>query len=356
MQSEWRSELGIAGAFIKKRTFTSGVAIHDRYPILALVDADQNLRVIHRFSGRTLWREPFGAVGIGVPFMIDDLLYLPTDDGRLSAYNLKTRKVVWRRQFSGLIDSPITHHENKLYFTDGGSHLYAIDAREGKILWQHTHRSREDQSTPTSYQSVAHQFSLHGSMSPYIHQDKVFVGYSDGMIRALDAQSGQELWVRDLARQVSSFQDVDADFAVIGNTLYAASAASGLYALSLDQGEVRWFHPLAGIISLTAYQDSLILGLQYGEVGRFDPQDRAFMWRISVDADGVPQRVLKFPHGLAFTLTRGGLYVLNANTGELRDQFSSGSGLQSALALSTDGWLYTTSLSGFLYAFSPRGQ
>ena len=67
-----------------------------------------------------------------------------------------------------------------------------------------------------------------------------------------------------------------------------------------------------------------------------------------------PSRALIFPRGLAVSLSRGGLYVLDARTGALRDQLSAGSGVLAPLALSGEGWLYASSLSGFLYAFAPR--
>ena len=105
---------------------------------------------------------------------------------------------------------------------------------------------------------------------------------------------------------------------------------------------------------MSDFEGDLILGLQHGELGRFNVLDRSFSWRVRFGTDGAPQRVIRFPYGLALTLSRGALYVLDAHSGELRDQFTAGSGLQGPLAYSEDGWLYASSLNGYLYAFSPR--
>ena len=180
------------------------------------------------------------------------------------------------------------------------------------------------------------------------------MGYSDGVIVAYDARTGSQLWERDLSPQRSKFQDIDADPVVIGGVLYAASTASGLYALSPRSGAVRWFHPLAGVISMADVDGDLVFGLQHGELGRFNLQDKRFLWRVTFGTDGAPSRVHRFPYGLAVTLSRGGLYILDAQTGALRDQFSAGSGLLAPLSLSEDGWLYVSSLNGYLYGFSPR--
>ena len=356
MRSEWKLELGLNHTFLSSRGYTGGPALHEKLPLLAIVAHDQYLWLIHRDSGRILWTEKMSAAGIGVPFFVGNILYVPTEDGKLSAYDVKHRTLKWRRQFAGLIVAPMTLGPDEMYVCDGNNTVYALKRESGEVLWQYQHRSLED---PRSLVSATpskgtHMFSLHGEASPLLSDGKLFVGYSDGKVRAFDAMSGAKLWIRDLAPQLNRFEDVDADFALIGDTLYAASAASGLYALSATTGEIRWFYPLAGIVTLSPFEGDLILGLQHGELGRFSTFNRAFNWRVSFGTDGVPQRPVRFPHGIAVSLSRGGLYVLDVHTGELRDQFSPGSGMQGALALSNDGWLYATSLNGFLYAFSPR--
>ena len=356
MRGAWRLELGIEETFLSSRGYTGGPALHEKRALLAIVAHDQDLWLIHRDSGRVLWKEPMTAPGVGVPFFVGDVLYVPTEDGKLSAYDIKRRALKWRRQFSSLIVAPMTLGPQELYLCDGNNTVYALKRETGEVLWQYQHRSQEDPSALTSSNSSmgSSMFSLHGEASPLLNKDKLFVGYSDGRVRAFDALSGAELWIRDLAPQLNRFEDVDADFALIGDTLYAASAASGLYALSATSGEIRWFYPLAGIVTLSPFEGDLILGMQHGELGRFSPFNRSFNWRVKFGTDGVPLRPVRFPHGIAVSLSRGGLYVLDVHTGELRDQFSPGSGMQGTLALSNDGWLYATSLNGFLYAFSPR--
>lgn len=347
LRSEWRAELGLRGPFLAPRGFIGGVGLHERYPLLAIVGYDRNLRLINRKSGVELWRSELKGVGVGEPLFYGDLLITPTDDGLLTAYDINQRAVIWRRQFAGLVRVPLTLNAETLFVCDGTNSVYAIKAETGEVLWQHKHE------VPV-YQSESQKFTLQGEARPQYFEGKLFVGFSDGQLVALNAQRGEVIWKKDLAPQLNQFEDVDADVAIVGDTLYAASAASGLYALSLKDGSIKWFFPQEGIITLAGFEGDLILGLQHGEVGRFSPTDRAFRWRVSFGTDGAPLRPLIFPHGIAFTLSRGGLYVLDAHTGELRDQFTSGSGLQGHLALSEDGWMYATSLNGFVYSFSPR--
>ena len=337
----WRVDLGERGPFIKGQSFIGGSAVHATRPLLTVVGYNAHLQVRHTLSGELLWEETLSAPGAGAPHIEGDTLLIPTSDAKLVAYDLQGRVELWSAQLSGLTTAPLVVRDGVIYTTDSTNSLYALNLRDGQILWQRRRGSPKD-------------FSLNGEARPLYYQGVIYMGFSDGVLAAYDARSGSQLWERDLAPQRSKFQDVDADPVVINGVLYAASTASGLYALSPKTGDVSWFHPIAGVITMSALDGDLILGLQHGEVGRFNPQSKRFSWRVSFGTDGAPSRAQRFPYGLAVSLSRGGLYVLDAQTGALRDQFSAGSGLLAPLTLSESGWLYTSSLSGFLYAFSPR--
>ena len=337
----WRADLGDRGPFVENHTFIGGVALHESRPLLAVVGYQGRLQIRHKESGELLWEEQCSSPGTGSPVFDGDSLLIPTGDGRLSAYHVTRREFEWRRQLSGLTRAPLTLDQDRLYVTDGTNTLYALSRRGGDVLWQRRREAPKD-------------FSLHGEARPLAWGRSVFMGFSDGVLMAYEGSTGQPLWERDLAPQRDQFQDVDADPVMVGDTLVAASAASGLYGLDPATGAVRWFHPIAGVITLSEHEGDLIVGLQHGELGRFQVQDKAFVWRVRFGTDGAPSRVQAFPRGLAVSLSRGGLYVLDARSGELRDQFSPGSGVLAPMAMSPEGWLYASSLSGFLYAFSPR--
>ena len=341
LRSEWRQKLGLKGAFVTSQGFIGGVAVHQQYPLVALAGFDNDLLFYNRVSGSLLWREKLKSAGVGSPHFDGDILYVPTGDGLLSAYHIKQRKFLWKRQFSGLIRAPMSFTQRLMYVADGTNSLYALNKSTGDLIWQ----NRQD---------APKRFSLQGESQPLVYGQQVFMGYSDGRMIAFDRERGEKLWEKDLAPQVNQFEDVDADLCIVGNTLYVASAASGLYAISPKSGQVKWFYPIAGIVTMSEFEGDLVIGLQHGELGRLNVLDRSFSWRVRFGTDGAPQRIVRFPYGLALTLSRGGLYVLDAHSGELKDQFTAGSGLQGALALSEDGWLYASSLNGYLYAFSPR--
>lgn len=340
-RATWRADLGKRGPFVKGQAFIGGSAVHKTRPLLAIVGYDGHLQIRHTISGQMLWEEDLSASGVGAPYIEGDQLFIPTSNAHLIAYDLQERKIQWKVQLSGLTIAPLVVRQGMIFVTDSTNSLYALDLKGGQILWQRRRGAPKD-------------FSLNGESRPLYHKGMIYMGFSDGMLLAYDAQSGSQVWQRDLAPQRSKFQDVDADPIIIGGILYVASTASGLYALSTQTGEIKWFQPIAGIVTMTALEGDLVLGLQHGEVGRFNPQLKRFVWRVTFGTDGAPSRVKPFPYGIMVSLSRGGLYVLDAQTGALRDQFSTGSGILSPLTVSEQGWLYVSSLNGYLYAFSPR--
>jgi outer membrane protein assembly factor BamB len=337
----WRQRLGLSGALLKTPNFIGGVALHATRPLIAVVGYDRRLQIRHQESGLLLWSEEMGSPGVGQPVFDGDLLLFATRDARLNAYHIQEREVKWRRQFNDLVRAPLTFDEKRIYLSDGSNSLYALNRKDGKILWQ---RKRQ----------APREFNLRGESKPLVHDGVVYMGFSDGYISAFSASSGQSIWDKDLAPQTQSFEDVDGDPVLSYGTLYVASAASGIYALNPKTGAQKWFHPIAGVVTMGEFEGDLIIGLQHGELGRFSPFNRQFIWRVRFGTDGAPTRTIRFPHGLITSLSRGAVYVLDAHKGTLRDQFNPGSGVLAPARLSEDGWLYLSSLNGFLYAFSPR--
>ena len=129
---------------------------------------------------------------------------------------------------------------------------------------------------------------------------------------------------------------------------------SEVHSVTHSTGEKKWFFPIEGIVRLNAVENDLLVGLQHGELGRFSTGDRAFRWRLRFGGEGFPSRPILFHRGIVVGVSRGGLYVINAQDGQIKDQFDAGSGLLAPLTLSKDGHLYVSSLDGYLYAFAPR--
>lgn len=340
-KTQWMKRLGKDGPFLSSYNFTGQVALHPTRPILAVVGFDRDLQFRHSKSGELLWREKIDNIGSGAAYFDQNILLFATRDARLNAYDIKHKKVVWRRQFNGVINTPLTLDKSTIYVCDGSNSLYALDRTTGDLKWQ---RKRE---APVD-------FNLYGESKPLVHNNIVYMGFSDGHFMAFDTSSGTPLWDRDLAKQSNKFEDVDSDPLIINDTLYIASAASGIYALDPKNGKTQWFHAVQGVITLGQSDEDLLVGLHHGSVARFSTKEKNFVWRVKFASEGVPSRFIYYPHTFVTTLSRGGLYVLDSQSGALRDEFHPGQGILAPLSVDPEGWFYVSSLRGFLYAFKHR--
>jgi polyvinyl alcohol dehydrogenase (cytochrome) len=93
-------------------------------------------------------------------------------------------------------DSPSNENSDKTILRPG---ISALRLSDGEILWQHRFRHR---------QCDAHDYRCYPSLSaaPTIAGDLVFAGGLDGILRAFDLSTGEQLWCFDTVR---SYRSVD---------------------------------------------------------------------------------------------------------------------------------------------------
>jgi outer membrane protein assembly factor BamB len=104
----------------------------------------------------------------------------------------------------------------------GGPVVYAVDAATGVRIWSHGGPISQIISSPT------------------VLDGRVYVAFTDGTIRALDAATGQIIW--------SAVQDQGAysSPAVASGRLYIALHNRGLLALDAANGATLWLAPIPG--------------------------------------------------------------------------------------------------------------
>jgi outer membrane protein assembly factor BamB len=104
--------------------------------------------------------------------------YFGTFDNDVLAFNLKTRKPVWRyenpqRQFPFYSSAALLG--DKVILGGRDKSVHCLNARTGRQIWEFVTKSRVDSS-------------------PAIAGDRVYVGSNDGRFYVLDAATGTKLW------------------------------------------------------------------------------------------------------------------------------------------------------------------
>ena len=223
-------------------------------------------------TGNELWRHPTGAEVKGTPAVGGGRVVALTSSGQVLAFDAATGALVWR---AALGDSANRHDltsptiSDGVVFAGGPAVTAALDLATGDVLWE---RSLGSDWLATIY-----------SM-PIVSGSRVIYGIYSGL-HVLDRTTGATIWSR-----ATDDRETYRSPAIAGGVLYGAGDTFGsqmLRALDLDSGAELWSapYPLGNSNSAPAVADSLILiGSGNGSLEAFARSDGHSVWSRPVGA------------------------------------------------------------------------
>jgi outer membrane protein assembly factor BamB/tRNA A-37 threonylcarbamoyl transferase component Bud32 len=177
---------------------------------------DHDLHAVNVTSGRAAWMFSTDAPIHSTPLVVNEMIYFGNEAGTFYAVNFRG-EMKWRFQAKRAVTSSPTMDAKGqvIYFASLDGTLYALDARNGWVIWK---------------------FRLgKGSISsPAIADDMVFIGAADGFIYCVDARTAREVWRFRTEDQVSSSPTVFKD------SIYCGSVDGAMYCLEYRTGRLRW--------------------------------------------------------------------------------------------------------------------
>jgi outer membrane protein assembly factor BamB len=296
--------------------------------------------------GTQLWMyQPGGAIG-SQP-LIDperDELYVASDDGLLHALVASSGELRWRAEIGGAVGRVPVATDDAVYVVTDSDVVAAFARETGEALWQYR------REPPEGFYVTEHAgLTLVGGM--------LLTGFTDGVVVALDARDGQILWERDTTADLPRtsdtirFTDVDTTPVVLGETVYVASFAGGLYALERSSGSVRWLREdLTGIVGLAPTPGGLLVASS-GDLGvlAIRARDGEPVWRHEVQR-GAPT-VPVIVDGLVIVgESEGGLVALSLAQGTEVERVENGHGFAAPIAVAA-GRGAVLSNAGTLFVF-----
>jgi outer membrane protein assembly factor BamB len=299
-------------------------------------------------TGRKLWRFDTGG-SIEGQAAVDGAageLYVGNAEGIVSALRTADGSQRWQKPAGGPIRSAPALSADAVYVATANDLIVALSRADGTELWRYKRDAPDG-------------FSLAGHSGLVLSDGKLFAGFTDGFVVALEAGSGQPAWERDTAidleeegANTTRFVDVDTTPVIVGDRVWIASFSAGLYELSLSSGGVLWKDAeRTGIVSIAAAGDgSLILSSADAGVVRFDTAERRDLWRRPVvrGAAGIASVVRDV---VLVGENLGGFLALSLNTGAERSRIEAGHGFTAECAVA--GHLgFVVSNGGSLYAFA----
>lgn len=278
-------------------------------------NASDGLVGYRRSDGQEIWRTRIaagveaGGVGDGKRFYVGGL------DGQFYAIDIQTGRIAWTFPTRAENLSAPLLDEGILYFQTGAGSVFALDSATGNQKWFYGRSSAET-------------ISVRGGSRPAASGDRIFVGFPDGALVALQKSTGVLVWEKALNRN-KRFRDLDTDPIVANGVVFVAGYDDAVYALQAGSGDVVWKTPghegghgnmliASGRLIVSGTDRVLVRALDLAsgqEVWRFDDGDR-----------GVANPPVLYRGLVTFGVRGGLLYFLDAVTGRRVGSYNVGKG------------------------------
>ncbi|MEN3950518.1 PQQ-binding-like beta-propeller repeat protein [Iodidimonas sp. SYSU 1G8] len=209
-------------------------------------------------SGREVWSvnlrqkerkrdKADAAAGGGIAFD-NGKLYVALGTGAAIALDPRTGGELWRTQFDVALRGSPTASEGIAFFTTHDNQLYALNANDGSILWQHV--------------AIAEAAGLIGAASPAVIGGTVVAAFSSGELFALQASNGRVAWADSLTRvgrmtALSTLNDIDGSPVIDRGVVYAVGHSGRMAAIDLKTGSRLWENNVASAQTIWVAGDYL---------------------------------------------------------------------------------------------------
>jgi len=194
---------------------------------------DFYLYAIEPFEG-VRWAAPTGLHIWGAPAFAEGLVFAPSFDRHLYAFEQQTGRVRWSRNLGNFVASSPAVAEGLVVVGSFDHHVTAVDAASGRVVWR----------TPTGGPIYA---------SAVVDGEQVVIGSADGVVYALELHTGAVRWSRWLGG------DAIRGSVAAGEHLYVPGGDGWITALDRD-GRVAWRHDTRWPGTLCNLNASVALG------------------------------------------------------------------------------------------------
>lgn len=265
-------------------------------------------------SQKIIWRHTSPTPIFSSPAVAGGRVYIGEgyhhdSDCHLRCLDAKTGEPIWSFQTASHVESTPFISQGKLYFTAGADGVYCIDALEGQAIW--------------------HYKDVHADMSPVVHEDKVYfgTGYGDYRIYAVNAQTGAEVWTKQMPYPVWGSPSIDENlvFFGLGRGNFSDSApipAGKVVALDTETGDIVWEHEAedAVMTAIAVQNGSVTFGSRDGYVYALRSTDGKLNWKTDLGGPVVSSPAVTMDTVYAATKD-GYISALSTDNGKVQWEF-----------------------------------
>ncbi|EKF75673.1 hypothetical protein A11A3_02352 [Alcanivorax hongdengensis A-11-3] len=301
-------------------------------------DAQGRVYALSRSKGKRQWKVKTGdRIGGGVYAGYGQVLY-GTREGVAVALSMETGETLWRTQLSGeALAIPVSNGVLDIFQTEDG-HVTALDAETGEKRWD--------------YETPVPTLTLRGLAQPTIANDRVYAGFSNAKLAALDVQTGVPVWEQRIAEpkgrsELDRLVDVDGNLIVDGGGVFAVTFQGSVGVVDQDNGRPYWNKDMSSAQIISANDGRLFVADEKGVVRALDQRTGSILW----------EQDKLYGRRLTGTAVQGNLVAVGDYEGYLHWMDTADGTLVARKRHDHDGFAGTPVVyQGVLYALSADGK
>ncbi len=295
------------------------------------VGSNYGIHAIDVDSGKELWRTQTDGFVKATPTVVDGTLYAGPNARQFVAIDTKDGSIKWDNNNikGGYLHSPAV--VNNLVYIEADGTFYALNAQTGEQVWLNSLIGNPSES------------------SPAVANGLIVFGTDKGLIIALDAASGNEEWRYD-----TNGADVVSSPLIANGTVFIGSNDGNIYALKTN-GVLKWKYKTGNNVeSSPSLEDGTIFtGSQDFKLYALDAQTGTLKWQFN--AGGFVDSSPAISNNVVYFGAKNNMiYALDADTGEVLWSNSTGQDVKDYITSPaiSGNMLYAVTNGGRVMAFS----
>ncbi|MBI5447005.1 MAG: PQQ-binding-like beta-propeller repeat protein [Deltaproteobacteria bacterium] len=290
-------------------------------PVAYVGHAGRAFQAVLWRTGEVLWTFRTRGRVFSTAALAADRLFFGDDQGDVIALTTEGKEV-WRfRVQYPVVASPVAA-AGRVFVPCSDQNIYCLDAATGKPLWQHGRK-------------LPRRSSIWRGLGLAWGGGRLYAGFADGSVTALDPDIGRVLWKVELAKE-GLFSDVVAGPSFRDGRVYVGTLRGPAACLEAETGKEVWRQEVEAASGFAVGDELVYAGTAGGSVVALSKSDGAKVWEVLLDG-GVSTPPTLAGDALLAGASRGSLYLIDARTGEVRRKHSSGSGQRGQPATFEEG-------------------
>jgi len=352
-----------------------------------------------QFDPDVVWSKSVGGVSNYFsrlkPAVAYNTVYSGSREGDVYAFDISSGKEIWHTDISSLLYKSgffeskksamlaggLTAGENRIFVGSENGELFALDAKNGDLVWQSKVKGEIIASPAVDSGSVVVNtvsgvveafnvsdgkkqwlveqevppLSLRGTSAPVIAAGGVLVGSASGDLTVYILENGQEGWTAQIGEATGTTElervvDVDSAPVVFGDKIYSISSRGNLTAIDLRSGRVVWKRQYSSYRNIVIDGNIIVITDVKGHIYSLDRIDGLEQWsQLALTNRNVTGPVVVGDYIVVGDF-EGYLHWLNKETGDIVAQHRVDSSGVYATPIVVNDILYVQSRDGDLEA------